>query len=670
MPPSRFNIPNPAQADVYCGTLEGLNPMGLINAVLTDDSLDWQPPEAAELETLMKEEYADFAFIDRGGMGAVYAATQKSLSRRVAIKVLPAELGTEENFVRLFEREGHMLGQLQHPHIITVYGSGRTTAGHLYLVMEFVEGVTLQEMLRTRKPSAARALEITAQICEALDYAHARGVVHLDIKPGNILIDQRGLVRVADFGLSRDLRKLGTLTTTRKFIGTVGYAAPEQRHASGMVDHRADIFSLGVTLYEMLTGQLPSGVFDLPSKKSGTSSKVDKIILRALRENPEDRYQSAAEMRTAIAKTMLRLGTPLVQRAIISRPMVSMMTCVIVGMGFIYLLGELNHQFKLSNGMSALAAYNAPESLPVPALVTLDEDWAVIRQGTRWSNLQGIVSHFPGWEAGEIHSEAEQRHVVRLLHENQIVRPLWLGARTTANSTTPRFVWFSGSPMSFGAFMPPRQQPPPIITEIQAKNKNTFHTTEGERPDWIEIHNPSSQPCDLTGWHLRQFFGGQARGEYLTQAWIGRASDPDKTSIVLQPGEYRVIACSSHIPQMPGLMRIDFSLEATSGRLEWYDPQGIVCQRFEQNWVSFPEDASISLAPDGESWGWSRKPSPGAPNEPVTAPFAAPSTATHSRPGLVMLPEFDGRWARCPVGISNQVLLRRIRGAGSVSSNE
>ena len=184
-----FKSPNSARRETSSAALAGLNPMGLINAVLTDESLDWQPPEAAELEALMKEEYVDFAFIDRGGMGAVYAATQKSLSRRVAIKVLPAELSTEESFVRLFEREGQMLGQLQHPHIVTVYGSGRTTAGHLYLVMEFVEGATLMEMLRKRRPSVTRALEITAQVCEALDYAHARGVVHLDIKPGNILID-------------------------------------------------------------------------------------------------------------------------------------------------------------------------------------------------------------------------------------------------------------------------------------------------------------------------------------------------------------------------------------------------------------------------------------------------------------------------------------------------
>jgi serine/threonine protein kinase len=656
-----FKPRNLAQSETTRAALAGLNPMGLINAVLTDDNLDWQPPVAAELEALMKEEYVDFAFIDRGGMGAVYAATQKSLSRRVAIKVLPAELSTEENFVRLFEREGQMLGQLQHPHIVTVYGSGRTTAGHLYLVMEFVEGATLLEMLRKRRPSVTRALEITAQVCEALDYAHARGVVHLDIKPGNILIDERGLVRVADFGLSRDLRRLGSMTTTRKFIGTVGYAAPEQRRAEGIVDHRADIFSLGVTLYEMLTGQLPAGVFDLPSKKAGTSSKVDKIVLCALRENPEERYQSAAEMRTAIAKTMLRLGTPLVQRAIISRPMVSMMTCVIVGMSFIYLLGELSREFKLSNGVSALAAFDAPESLAEPALVKLDENWAVIQQDTRWSNLLGLVSHFPGWEAGEIHSEAEQKHVTKLLRENHMVRPLWLGARTVANSAPVRFEWFSGSPMTFRAMMPSRSMPPPIITEIQAKNKNSFHSKEGVSPDWIEIHNPSSQPCDLTGWHLRHYFGGQERGVYMSQAWIGRASDPELTSVILQPGEYRVIACSSRLPQMPGLIRIDFSLEATSGRLEWYDPQGIVCQRFEQNWLRFPEDTSIILAPDGESWGWSQKPTPGTPNNTITAPFAAPSIATHARPGLIMLPEFDGRWARCPAGISNQILLRRSK---------
>lgn len=671
-PDSNHPAPRPEAAARPRRALSGLNPMGLMDAAITghEDSREWQPPDAAELEGLM-DGYESFSFIDRGGMGAVYAATQKSLSRRVAIKILPAELGADENFVRLFEREGHMLGQMQHPHIVAVYASGRTRSGHLYIVMEYVEGITLLEILKDKQPTVTRALEITSQVCDALTYAHGRGVIHLDIKPGNILIDERGFVRVADFGLSRNLEKQGAASaasrSTRGFIGTVGYAAPEQRRTHGSVDHRTDIFSLGVTLYEMLTRCLPVGVFDPPSKKAGTHKHVDKIVLRAMREAPEHRYQSAAEMRSAIAGAMLRLGTPLVKRAIISRPMISMATSVMIGMGFIYLLDGLNRLAKpwsVASNQSLMQKAQPMEAMdmdqpPDPAF--LDNEWALIRVPWRWDLIETRLKDYPGWQLAEIYSEQELNHVMKLLREHQFSRPLSLGAVSDEEAPEVGFHWLSGTPMEYQPWVPASTGQPVIITEIQAKNARTLKTPGGETPDWIEIHNPGPAAVDITGYHLRHYYGAQSRGSVVVSGWLTRDVVPERQSMLLQPGEYRLICCSPRMRTSDGYTQMSFSLEGSSGRLEWYDPQGVLLQRFGQSWRSFPEDASLGQSPDGSQWGWCQTATPGLANSTVTSPFPAPTKVSTSYQKIIMLPEFGGRWARCPRYVSNHTLLRRLK---------
>nr|AAX07526.1 cyclin-dependent kinase-activating kinase [Prosthecobacter dejongeii] len=238
-----------------------------------------------------------------------------------------------------------MLARLQHPHIVAIYDFGRNASGHLFIVMEYVEGTSLLDLMKKQPLSLSKTLEVITQVCEALQFAHDHGVIHRDIKPTNILLDVRGRVRVADFGLAKlsaTSQQATTQSRTGMVMGTPGYAAPEQRRAEANLDHRADIFSTGVTLYELLTGHLPVGVFEPPSKKSDAPALLDKVVTRALRERPADRYQRASDMQAAIRTVVQRLEQPLMQRAIAKRPIVSMMTSVIVGAGLIYLLDALN----------------------------------------------------------------------------------------------------------------------------------------------------------------------------------------------------------------------------------------------------------------------------------------------------------------------------------------
>jgi len=238
--------------------------------------------------------------VGRGGMGIVFEAVQKSLGRKVAVKVLPRKLVGDPEFVARFEREGLALAQLNHPNIVQVIDKG--ISGEVcYLVMEFVEGVSLRRVIEGRDLTPTQALAIVPQICAALEYAHGRGVVHRDIKPENIMMDTDGSIKITDFGLARLVHgetpeALDRLTRTNVLMGTPDYMAPEQREKAGDVDHRADIYSLGVIFYEMLTGELPLGRFPPPSRKVEVDVKLDEVVFKALEKEPELRYQRASQM--------------------------------------------------------------------------------------------------------------------------------------------------------------------------------------------------------------------------------------------------------------------------------------------------------------------------------------------------------------------------------------
>ena len=267
-----------------------------------DESNKFVPPEPAELAGQFQQlEITEL--LGQGGMGAVYKARQKQLDRTVALKILPPQVGRDEAFAERFTREARSLAKLNHPHIVTVHDFGHTESGLYYFIMEFVEGTDLRRLILNGKQSAKEALAIVPQICDALNYAHEEGVVHRDIKPENILLDNKGTVKIADFGLAKLLGQPAnsfTLTQAGQKMGTPHYMAPEQIEHPGLVDHRADIYSLGVVFYEMLTGELPLGRFAPPSQKVAVDVRLDNVVLRSLEKEPERRYQHASEVKTDI----------------------------------------------------------------------------------------------------------------------------------------------------------------------------------------------------------------------------------------------------------------------------------------------------------------------------------------------------------------------------------
>ncbi|MEQ8767329.1 MAG: serine/threonine-protein kinase [Planctomycetota bacterium] len=240
--------------------------------------------------------------IGEGGMGIVYKARQRKLDRFVALKVLRQEIADDPAFAERFMREARALARLDHPSIVGVHDFGQVD-GLYYFVMEYVDGTNLRVLLERGRLEQTRALEIVPRICDALQYAHDQGVVHRDIKPENILVDGQGIVKIADFSLAKltGSTRHEVLTGTNQAMGTVNYMAPEQWKSPLAVDHRADLYSLGVVFYEMLTGDLPMGRFAVPSQRSGTDARLDHIVLKSLEREPEDRYQQAREIRGEIA---------------------------------------------------------------------------------------------------------------------------------------------------------------------------------------------------------------------------------------------------------------------------------------------------------------------------------------------------------------------------------
>ena len=274
------------------------------------------PPTVEELAKLFPH-LEILGLVGRGGMGAVYKARQKQLNRFVALKILPPGIGSEPAFAERFTREAQALARLNHPGIVTLYEFGEAS-GQFYFLMEFVDGVNLRQLLAGRRVSAREALAIVPQICDALQFAHDQGIVHRDIKPENILLDRRGRVKVADFGLAKlaeteafgvapaggpDRRqpdRQTVLTDAGKIMGTPHYMAPEQGEHPGEVDNRADIYALGVVFYQMLTGELPGKKIEPPSSKVQIDVRLDAIVLRALEKKPELRYQQVSEVKTMV----------------------------------------------------------------------------------------------------------------------------------------------------------------------------------------------------------------------------------------------------------------------------------------------------------------------------------------------------------------------------------
>jgi serine/threonine protein kinase/LysM repeat protein len=394
-PPSPLPAAKPAAAprpDVIpekcpqCGTplptgaLAGLCPACLLKAGAAADTATegkqtaFNPPLVAELAAKFPQ-LEILELIGKGGMGAVYKARQKELDRIVALKILPPGIGDDPAFAGRFAREAKALAKLNHPGIVTLYEFGRAgsplpaeaaieterrarsdapyqNAPLYYFLMEFVDGVNLRQLLHAGRVSPREALAIVPQICDALQFAHDQGIVHRDIKPENILLDRRGRVKVADFGLAKIVAQasspassggvpatsseatepggsanpqagnpaLQELTDAGKVMGTPQYMAPEQKDQPDAVDHRADIYALGVVFYQMLTGELPGKKIEPPSSKVQIDVRLDEVVLRALEKKPELRYQQASVLKTQVETIARGMGSAAASAAPVDAP--------------------------------------------------------------------------------------------------------------------------------------------------------------------------------------------------------------------------------------------------------------------------------------------------------------------------------------------------------------
>ncbi len=303
------------QAELAADAPEGVCPKCLLATGLASRS--GIGPESASTEALVRPAFAPpsieelakhfpqleiLELLGCGGMGAVYKARQRQLGRLVALKILPPGTASDPAFNERFTREARAMARLFHPHIVLIFDFGQT--GDVpYFIMEYVDGVNLRQATRAGRLAPEQALAIVPQICEALQYAHDAGVVHRDIKPENILLNRQGQVKIADFGLAKLLSQTPgefSLTGSRQAVGTPHYMAPEQIENPEVVDHRADIYALGVVFYEMLTGELPIGRFAPPSAKRDVDARLDDVVHKTLEKEPDRRYQHASEIKTDV----------------------------------------------------------------------------------------------------------------------------------------------------------------------------------------------------------------------------------------------------------------------------------------------------------------------------------------------------------------------------------
>src|SRR6188768_2010934 len=299
-------MPEPEPIDPAEDGSAGINPApasrpGTHPSALSASHFMPELPYAEELQALLQGKYIVESFLGQGGMGAVYKGLQLPLKRPVAIKILAKrQEGVQDDFgfEERFKREAYAMAALTHPHIVQVYDCGDAGENYLFISMELVEGGDLSQAIKSGACKPDAALKWIPQICDALQFAHEHGIVHRDIKPANIFLTADGRAKVADFGLAKKFDAQSTFVTkTGMSMGTPDYASPEQFDGVADLDHRADIYSLGVMMYQMLTGSLPRGTFKPVSQRVAIDPRIDGIVGKAMEQDRAERYQSAAEIK-------------------------------------------------------------------------------------------------------------------------------------------------------------------------------------------------------------------------------------------------------------------------------------------------------------------------------------------------------------------------------------
>ena len=412
----------------------------------------WTPPPVAELAVLLPPEtYVVESLIGRGGMGAVYRARQLRLDRVVAIKVMRHDHRAGLDFIERFRHESLTLARLSHPNIVSVIDSGEAGAELLFLVMEFVDGADLLQIIRSGGMTQERALEIVPQICDALQFAHDHGIVHRDIKPSNLLITREGRVKIADFGLAKPLdHDSGPQTRTGVGLGTPDYAAPEQFQPGATVDHRADIYALGVMMYQMLTGQLPRGAWPQPSKRAAVDTRWDAIVTQAMQVKPDDRYRTATEVKTAVTD----ISTPAKPAA---RPRWIAPAFVLFALALAGAWYGL-HQPTIPTAPTTTAPVGTNSVVPTPPVIQpLDYGQPLIFCGHRYELVPGLHT----WEQARQEAVRRGGHLATITsHEendaliaafgtqlNMLDTSFWLGGVRTNKDSDWR--WVTGEPFAF-----------------------------------------------------------------------------------------------------------------------------------------------------------------------------------------------------------------------------
>ena len=349
--------------------------------------------------------------IGRGGMGAIFHARQTALDRDVALKIIAKEVAGDTAFIERFEREAKTLARLSHPNIVTIFDFGHTADGQAYLIMEFVDGINLREAINSNSVDHADALVLVSTICQALKFAHSKGVVHRDIKPENILLDEDGSIKVADFGIAKIVDKsvaTPTLTATQQVLGSLHYLAPEHLESPSQIDHRVDIYALGVIFYELLTGQLPLGRYEPPSTvRSDIDPHLDAIVMKSLSRQPSQRYQSAGEfehdLNQIMAEPAFAAPSPRADRPAVAQVASVRFTCDAFA-GLAQSVGmvranadELTIEHRLQDAVFGTAKTNVNQiSVPRSSLLSLDlvpgvRNYKLVLMTDTISALDGLV---------------------------------------------------------------------------------------------------------------------------------------------------------------------------------------------------------------------------------------------------------------------------------------